>query len=77
MSLTAVAGYNQVLEDGPKEDSTESATEEHGEVLTGMYTADMLDEKGNPVLARASMTREQAEALRQRGRDEAKLRLRG
>jgi hypothetical protein len=75
--VIGVAGYKQVLEDGPEEDSPESEQEEHGDELTGMYTSGMLDEKGTPVLARASMTVEQAEALHRQGRWEAKLQLRG
>jgi hypothetical protein len=60
----SVAGYEQVLEDGPEEDTKDSEIEEHGDELTGMYTSDMRDAKGQPILARASMTTEQAEALR-------------
>jgi hypothetical protein len=40
----AVAGFKQVLEDGPEEATQESEKEEHGEVLDGMHTADMLDD---------------------------------
>jgi hypothetical protein len=66
--VIAVAGHKQVLEDGPEVDTPGREREEHGDVLSGMYTSDMLDVKGNPVLARASMTMEQANALRAKGR---------
>jgi hypothetical protein len=63
-----VDGYTQVLEDGPEEDMPDSDKEEHGDQLTGMLTSDKTDEKGKPILARATMTTEQANALGQTGR---------
>jgi hypothetical protein len=60
----AVAGCKQGLEDRPEIDTPENEKEEHGDVLEGMYTADIHDAKGQPVLGRASMTTEQAEGLR-------------
>jgi hypothetical protein len=53
--VIAVAGHKQVLEDGPDIDTPESEQEEDGEVLSGMCTSDMLDDKGRPVLRCSSM----------------------
>jgi hypothetical protein len=57
-AITA-AGYEQVLEDGLGVCSSESEADygDHGEqwLNSGMYTPDMLDEKGKPLLARATM----------------------
>jgi hypothetical protein len=65
----AAAGYRQVLEDGPDVCNSESEAEysDHGEMWLGsdIYTPDMLDEEGKPILARATMTTEQANLLRQ------------
>jgi hypothetical protein len=63
-------GYKQVLEDGPEFCSSESEAEysDHGEVLEGAYPLDMLDADGKPILNRATMTSEQANELRARGR---------
>jgi hypothetical protein len=67
----AVARYQQVLEDGPEVCSSESEAEysDHGEqwLASDIYTPDMLDENGNPILARATMTTEQANLLRNKG----------
>jgi hypothetical protein len=63
-----VAGYKQVLEDGLEIDTQESEKEEHGNVLEGMTTADMLDAKGRPVLRRFQLTTDPADALRRTGR---------
>jgi hypothetical protein len=53
----AVAGYKQVLEDGPDVCSSESEAEyrDHGEMWLDdtMYTPDMTDKKGKPVPERA------------------------
>jgi hypothetical protein len=66
-----VAGYKQVLEDGPEFCPSESEAEysDHGEKLAddSMYTPDMMDAKGNPDLDRARLTTEQANALRPAG----------
>jgi hypothetical protein len=55
----AVAGYKRVLEDGPDACSSENEADcsDHGEqwLNSNMYTPDMLDEKGKPLLARATM----------------------
>jgi hypothetical protein len=51
--VVAVAGHRQVLEDGPEISTPESEQDEHGDVLEGMYTPYMLDEKRKPFLARA------------------------
>jgi hypothetical protein len=58
-----VAGSMRVLEDGQGLYSSESAAQysDHGEELTGMYTSEMLDENGNPVLNRATIPTEQAD----------------
>jgi hypothetical protein len=65
----AVAGYRRVLEDGPEFCSSETSVEysDHGDELTGMYAPDLLDEHGKPVLARATLTTEQANVLRNEG----------
>jgi hypothetical protein len=66
----AVAGYRRVLEDGHEICSSESSAEysDHGEELSDAYVGDMFEENGKPVLARAVMTTEQAERIRNRGR---------
>jgi hypothetical protein len=68
VKVIAAAGHKQVLEDGLEIDTSESDKEEHGDVLEGMYTPDMLDEKGKPILARAQMSTELAEKTRGLGR---------
>jgi hypothetical protein len=62
----AVAGYRQVVEDGPELCSSESEAEysDHWEELTGMYTPDILGPDGKPVRERAKLTTGQANALR-------------
>jgi hypothetical protein len=69
----AMAGYRRVLEDGQEVRSSESAAwdSEHGEEYSDldMYTLDMLDENGKPVLGRATMTTEQANRLRKQGKE--------
>jgi hypothetical protein len=66
----AVAGCKQVLEDGPDFCSSENEAEysDHGEELTGMYTSELVGAEGKPNLARARLTKEQANALRAKGR---------
>jgi hypothetical protein len=61
----AVAGYKQVLEDGPDVCNSESgaAYSDHGEELTGMYTSDTLGPDRKPNLASARLTTEQANML--------------
>lgn len=66
--VIAVAGHKQVLEDAPEIYTPESEQEEHGDVLEGIYTPDMLDEKGKPVLSRAQMSAELVELARKLGR---------
>jgi hypothetical protein len=67
----AVAGHRRVLEDGREMCSSESAAEYsergEGDSDSDMYTADMMNEKGKPVLARAVITTGQAERLRNQG----------
>jgi hypothetical protein len=75
--VIAVAGHKHMLEDGPEVDTSESEKEEHGCELSGMYTSNMLDENGNPVLGRASMTMEQAEASSGQGRAGGRVAARG
>jgi hypothetical protein len=43
--IVAVAGHAQVLEDGPEMGTPETEQEEHGDVLEGIYTPDMLDKR--------------------------------
>jgi hypothetical protein len=66
----AVARYRLVIEDVPESCSSESSAEysDHWDELTGMYTSDMLDQDGQPILARDSMTMEEASRLRKQGR---------
>jgi hypothetical protein len=63
--LAVIAGYRQVLEDGP--DVCDSESEAHysyfGEELSGMYTSEMLGPDGKPSLASARMTTGQANML--------------
>jgi hypothetical protein len=60
------------LEDGLDLCNSESSAEysDYGEELAiaDMYTPEMLDEKGKPVPERVTITEEQAERLRNRGR---------
>jgi hypothetical protein len=56
-NVVAVAGHNQVLENGPEIDTAASKQQEHGDVLEGMYT-----------LARIQMSAELAEMARMLGR---------
>jgi hypothetical protein len=76
----AVAGYRQALEDGRDVRDSESDAEysDHGEEWSDseMYTLDMIDEKGKPVLGRARMTTAQANALRAAGRAGGQVTLR-
>jgi hypothetical protein len=55
----AMAGYNQVFEDGPDVCDSESDSEnsDHGEqwLAPDCYTPDMLDDKGKPILGRSQM----------------------
>jgi hypothetical protein len=66
--IIAVGSYRLVLEDGPDVCTSESENEhsDHGEVLEGMYTPDVLGSEGHPVLDRAKMTEDQARGLRER-----------
>jgi hypothetical protein len=75
--VIAVAGHKQVLEDGPEISTPESKQEEHGDVLEGMYTSDMLDEKGKSVLARAQMSAELAEFARRLRRERGQAQVWG
>jgi hypothetical protein len=65
----AVARYRRVLEDSPEISSSEDAAEysEYGKEYSDMRTADMRGEDGKPILARATMTTEQANRSRQQG----------
>jgi hypothetical protein len=51
--------YRLVLEDGQEigtpRNSSDQSSDDHGDVLEGMYAPDMLDENGKPVLERAVM----------------------
>jgi hypothetical protein len=64
----AIGNYRQVLEDGPDKCDSESDNDcrDNGEKIpdTEAYTLDMFDEKGKPVLSRARLSTEQANALR-------------
>jgi hypothetical protein len=66
----AVAGYRQVLEDGPGVCDSESEAEysDHGEELTEMYTLEMPGPDGKPMMSLARLTTERANALRPKGR---------
>jgi hypothetical protein len=68
----AVAGYRQVLEDGPEFCSSEIEAEyrDHGEQWTDaeMYTPGMLGKDGKPIHGRARLRTEQANALLAAGR---------
>jgi hypothetical protein len=75
--VIAVARHKQLLEDGPEMSPPQSKQEEHGDVLEGMYTSDMLDEKEKPVLARAQMSAELAEMARRLGRARGQTQVRG
>jgi hypothetical protein len=67
----AVAGYRQVLEEGPDKCDSESAAEDsdHWQKCRDeeMCTPDIMDEKGKPVLSRARLATEQEKALRAAG----------
>jgi hypothetical protein len=70
----AVAGYRQVLEDGPEVCSSQSEAEDsdNGEqaLYAEMYTPDILGYGGKPVQGRASLTTEQANvAKREEGQE--------
>jgi hypothetical protein len=63
----STGGRRQVLENGPDvcDSESDSENEDHGEVLSGMYTANIpLDSKGQPIDARYKLSAEQASALR-------------
>jgi hypothetical protein len=64
----AVAGYRQVLEEGPDVCDSENDADysDHGAKWADseMYTPDMMNEKGKPDSARVRLTAEQANALR-------------
>jgi hypothetical protein len=59
------------LEDGPEPETSKKSPvqsdDDHDDVLEGMYTSDMLDEKGYQVLERAVMTEDQERRLREHG----------
>jgi hypothetical protein len=65
----AITGHHRVFEDGPELSPTGSpeGSIDHGGDYSDseMYTNDMLDEEGKPVLARANMSAEQANPLRE------------
>jgi hypothetical protein len=57
----------QVLENGPDvcDSESDSENEDHGEVLSGMYTANIpVDSKGQPIDARYKLSADQASAMR-------------
>jgi hypothetical protein len=63
----SIGGRMQVLENGAGvcDSESDSENEDHGEVLSGMYTKDIpLDPKGQPIDARHKLSAEQASALR-------------
>jgi hypothetical protein len=63
----STGGRKQVLEDGRDvcNSESDSENEDHGEELTGMYTADIpLDSQGRPVDSRYKLSESQANALR-------------
>jgi hypothetical protein len=68
--LIAVGSFMLVLEDGPDVCNSESSAEysDHGEewAISDMYTPDMLNEKGQPILDRARMTEDQVRRIRER-----------
>jgi hypothetical protein len=68
----AVAGYRQVLEDGPDVCKSEDDAEysDHGEQWTyaEMYTPEMLGPNGKPKTNQVRLTTEHASALRAAGR---------
>jgi hypothetical protein len=70
----AVAGYRQVLEDIPDVCNSESNVEysDHWEqwLASEMCSPDTFDEKGKPVLARATMTTEQVTLSGNKGRSQ-------
>jgi hypothetical protein len=65
----AVAGYRQVLEDGRDVCDSESNAEygDRREELSGMYASEMIGKDGKPVLSRARLATDQANALRAAG----------
>jgi hypothetical protein len=69
--LVAVGSYMLVPEDSPELETPQNppiqSDNDHGDVLQGMYTPDMLDEKEQPVLERTVITEDQARRLRERG----------
>jgi hypothetical protein len=63
----STGGRKHVLENGPDvcDSESDSENEDHGEVLSGMYTKDIpLDSNGCPIDARHKLSAEQASALR-------------
>jgi hypothetical protein len=63
----SVGGRRQVLEDGADvcNSESDSENEDHGEILTGMYTSDIpVDQEGVPLTSAYKLTPEQAAVLR-------------
>jgi hypothetical protein len=63
----SICGRRQVLEDGADvcNSKIDSENEDHGEVLTGMYTSKIpVDQEGNPLTGAYKLTPEQAAVLR-------------
>jgi hypothetical protein len=63
----SIGGHMQVLEDGVDvcDSGSDSENEDHGEVLSGMYTSKIpVDQEGNPLSAAYKLSPEQAAALR-------------
>jgi hypothetical protein len=63
----SIGGRKQVLENGADvcDSESDSENEDHGEVLSGMYTKDIpLNSKGQPIDARHKLSTEQASTLR-------------
>jgi hypothetical protein len=63
----AVGGRKQVLEDGADvcNSESDSENEDHGEVLTGVYTPEIkVDSQGRPMSAGHKLFQEQAKAMR-------------
>jgi hypothetical protein len=67
----AVGSYTLVLEDGPEIETPKTSPvqsdDDHEDALEAMYTSDILDEKGQPVLGRVAMIEDQARRLREFG----------
>jgi hypothetical protein len=63
----SIGGWRQIREDGNDvcDSESDSENEDHGETLTGMYTAEIkIGEEGRPVNSRDRISGDQAHALR-------------